>query len=584
MISLRLFNAVLRKESSEDCYVSVHGYVIESGALWAKDRITSYYAHEKLNGNDLNKTFHKSWAKIQQSDRFDLLIEQIRHYLSTYGSGFQDEVYIPDEVLDLPAVKLKYKVIHAFSRQEMTEKCLELLASGIALKEETISDLLSLLVDECGYAFTGEERIRNKEAVVKIADMYGVLPAETESFFRYILYRATGQSLLIKSPEVIGAIKATNFNPCAHFDKHGLEKLAAIFNRYKPLFLAFKSKCPRTINRISKLSKRHHKPMVKNPLNHVTHEPLPETRERWLDNATPFALFRAMAACYSRAVGQDAFVYRIRNGKSWAAKGALNTVVHLNLDLLVEYAKKRFDLSGQTIYLPEDVKYGLPTSEKMFVGHFPTGTRFYGKKLAVGIYWENKWGAQIDLDLSGVNIGGKVGWNSDYNQGGGSLMYSGDITHAEHGAVEYLYANKGLDEPTLVKNNVYFGEPDCEYKIIVGRGDKVSRDYMMNPNNLFVEIKCKSVQKQTILGLLLPKKRGQCFVLLNFGAGHARVSGDSEVSRIATAALLQQWSKPLSFNKLVKWLGAEVVDDKGRCQHDYSLESIQRDSFMRLFK
>jgi len=411
--------------------------------------------------------------------------------------------------------------------------------------------------------------------------MYGVMPENTMEFFRYIIYRATGQSLLIKSPEVLEAVKSGNFNPGPLFDKHGLERLAEVFNRFKPLFLAFKSRCPKTINRIAKLSKRHHVPMVDNPLNHVTSVPL--TDHYCLDRATPFALFRAMSACYSRINGQTSFVHRIRNGKSWVREGKACRIVRDNYDILVEYAQERFDLSGQTVFLPADVKYGLPTSEKMFVGNLPTGSRFYGKKLAVGVYWKNDWGAR-DLDLSGLSVGRKVGWNAAYNHGGGDLMYSGDITNAPNGAVEYLYAGKGLREATLVLNNVYSGDDTCKYKIIVGRGDKVSRAYMMNPNNLFAEAACQSVERQTVLGIFLPTKDRQCFVLLNFGAGHTRVSGGSQLTVIATRALLQQWSKPLSFSKLLRLLGAVVVEDKACAQHDFSLDALGRGSFMRLFK
>jgi len=135
MKSLRLFNAVIRQESSDECFVSEDGFVIEPGALWAKDRIVEHYRQERLSGNDLNKTFHKSWAKIKQSSRFELWVEQIRHYLSTYGSDFQDEIYIPDEVLHVPDAKLlMYKVVRALSTDEMTGRCFDLLNSGIALK------------------------------------------------------------------------------------------------------------------------------------------------------------------------------------------------------------------------------------------------------------------------------------------------------------------------------------------------------------------------------------------------------------------------------------------------------------------
>ncbi len=582
MKTLKLFNAVIAKESKETPFVSEHGFVIEPKALWAKNQILDFYLREKLSGNDLNKTFHKSWSKIKNTPRFELLIEQILHYLSTYGSDFKDEVYIPDEVLNVPDLKLVYTVIRGYSKDEIRDKCLALLRSGIAMKEDTVNDVLSVLVDELDYVFTGDEKIRNKEAVVKIADLYGVFPKDTMEFFRYILYRATGQSLLIKNKTMVEAIKATNYNPSAQFNKFGLEKLATIFNRFKPLFLAFKPRCGKTINKIAKLSKSCHKPMVTNPLNFVTSAYLKPDDIHWLDNATPYALFKALSACYTRINGQSDFVYRIRNGKSWIKEGDSIGVLEVNFDFIIRYLKGRFDLSSKKIFLPTDIKYALPTSEKMYVGNIPTGTRFYGKKMAVGVYWENDWGAR-DIDLSGLNESGKVGWNSWYSQGDGNLMYSGDITSAPNGAVEYLYAGRQLREATLIQSNVFSGEDKCGYKIIVGRGDKVSKNYMMNPNNLFAEVKCNSVQRQTILGILTPKKDEQCFVLLNFGAGQVRVAGNNKWSVLATRALFQQWSKPYSFNKLIIALGAQIIENREEADHDFSLDKLERDSFTRVF-
>ncbi|MEM9820546.1 MAG: hypothetical protein AAF985_05720, partial [Bacteroidota bacterium] len=270
MKTLQLFNAVIQKENQEKPFVSSKGYIIEPGALWAKRRIERFYKNEKLDAYGLNQTFHKSWKKILSSPRSVLLMEQIRHYISTYGSDFQDEMYIPNEVLNVPNLKVTFKVIKAYSKAEMTQKCLRLLQAGIALKEETINDVLSVLTDELSYQFTGDENIKNKEAMIKIADLYGVLPTETMAFFRYIIYRTTGEALLIKSQDAINAIKLSNYNPGVQFEKFGLVKLAALFNRFKPLFLAYKTKCPKTINKLSKLSKVHHQAMVSNPLNQAT--------------------------------------------------------------------------------------------------------------------------------------------------------------------------------------------------------------------------------------------------------------------------------------------------------------------------
>ncbi|WP_294233703.1 hypothetical protein [uncultured Chryseobacterium sp.] len=583
MKTLQLFNAVLAKESPAEAFISDDGFIIEPNALWAKNQILSYYAREKLNGNDLNKTFHKSWQKIKDSTRAQLLLEQVYHYISTYGSDFKSEIFIPNEVLNVPDLKLTFKIIKAYTEKEMIEKCLSLLSSGIALKEETIDDVLSVLHNDLHYDFTGKENIRNKEAIIKIADRYDIFPENPVEFFRYVVYKTTRETLLIKNDDLINRIIQSKFNPTWLFESFGLEKLAQIFNRFKPLFLAYKNRAPKTINRISKLSKVHHQPLVSNPLNNATNMLLESSDLHWLENATPFALFKALSACYARMYGQNTFVYRVRNGKSWTKQSTGTSVNELNYGFILTYLKSKYNFSGKKFYFPENVEFGLPTSEKMFVGNIPTGTRFFGERLAVGIYWKNAWGA-FDLDLSGLNIAGKIGWNAAYNQNEGQLMYSGDITNAPDGAVEYLYANRGLAAPTLIMSNVFNGNSDCGYKIIIGKGDAVSYDYMMNPNNLFAEARCQSVQKQTIVGMLLPKNEKQCFVLLNFGAGHSHVSGNTEVSVMATNALYQQWYEPVSFNHLIQELGANIVPHREEADFDFSLDKLEKDSFTGIFK
>ncbi|WP_299679722.1 hypothetical protein [uncultured Dokdonia sp.] len=583
MKTLKLFNAVLAKDSNDQPFVAKEGYIIESGALWAKNKIIRFYKNEKLDGFGLNKTFHKSWKTVLTNTRKELWMEQIKHYVSTYGSNFQDVMYIPNEIIDIPDTKLAFKVIKGYSNKEMTEKCLYLLQSGIALKEDTIDEVLTILVDELSYHFTGDENINNKEAIVKIADLYGVLPKNNIAFLRYIIYKATGESLLIKSKDTVETIIASNYNPTEQFAEFGLEKLAEIFNRFKPLFLAFKAKCPKIINKISKLSKTHHKPLITNPLNLVTSVLLLEEDTHWLDNATPFALFKALSACYTRMNGQHAFAYRIRNGKSFIKNNNVSGVIWPNYYFIIAYLKNKFDFSGKKFFFPAGVEYALPTSEKMYVGNIPTGSKFFADSLAVGIYWENQWGAH-DIDVSGLHIGGKIGWNASYKKGKGELIYSGDITDAPNGAVEYIYAQKGLKEPTLINSNVYDGSSNCEYKMIIGKGDNIDYEYMINPNNLFLETKCQSVQKQTILGILIPEKDKQCFVVLNVGAGETRVSGNSLLSHTATKALYQQWRNSISLKDIIIELGGKIVMNPKHAMYDFSLDKLQRDSFTKVFK
>ena len=170
MKTLKLFNAVLAKASNQKEYISEMGLVIAPEALWARREIEAYYAYGALDGNDLNKTFHKSWAKIKNSARFELYLEQITHYISTYGTNFQGDIYIPDEVLGVPDLKIKFKVINGYTKDEFIDKSLSMLRSGVALTEGTINDLLTLLVDQLGYSFTGNEGIKNKEALDKMVE------------------------------------------------------------------------------------------------------------------------------------------------------------------------------------------------------------------------------------------------------------------------------------------------------------------------------------------------------------------------------------------------------------------------------
>ncbi|MCT4615484.1 MAG: hypothetical protein N4A49_11485 [Marinifilaceae bacterium] len=582
MKSLKLFNSVLSKSTNQSVFISDKGFIIEAGALWAKSEIIDFYEKENLDACGFNKTFHKSWIKITQSTKQELVLDQIKHYISTYGSEFKDDIYIPNEILEIPKLDLKFKIIKACSRKEMVSKSLNLLQSGIALKEDSIDDILSLLVDDLSYEFTGNEGIKNNEALAKIADLYGIVPKDELSFFRYIIYRTTGKSLIIKNENLIKAIKESEYNPQIEFEEYGLEKLAQIFNRFKVLFLAYKIKCPKQINKISRLSKKYHKPLIENPLNKATSISLNNTHLHWLDNATAFALFRALVACYNRIKGQKIFTYKIRNGKSYVKENKLNDNLENNYNFILNYCKARFNLKNKTFFLPSDIDYALPFSEKMFVGNIPIGTKFYADSLAVGVYWENAWGAE-DLDISALGIGEKIGWNSSYNAEDGGLLYSGDITNAPDGAVEYMYANNKLSQAYLIQNNVYQGKNDCGYKIIVGAGDNINYNYMMNPNNLFVETKCQSVQNQSILGILLPYKSKQCFVLLNIGSGSIKVSNNSEITNMAIQSLYQEWNNSFSLKDMIIELGARITNDEDKADYNLSLQNLTKETFLEIF-
>lgn len=581
--TLELFNCVLEKPADKPKFLKKYGVLVDATAVGSLSDVKKYLENNSLTGNQLNKTFHKSWKVIKDSTREELWIHQMLHYFTTYGTGFSSSfVYLPNEELNLPKQKVTVKVIRGISEKEIISKCINILESGIALKEETLNSVFNVL-DALKYSFTGDENIKNKEAIIRLADVYGIYPKATTEFFRYLIFKATGSTLVIKNRSSIEAIKNSSFNPSMHLNRFGLEKMATVFNRYKPLFLAFKGKCPSVINKISKLSKKHHKPMSVDVLNLVTSGKVDEKALlKRLESATFFQIAKALQALYNRKNGQTNFVYRVRNGKSFAKEGIVSKGIKSNYKVIKKFLKEKYDLSDKIFFIPDNIEYALPTSEKMFVGNIPTGTKVFGDKLCAGVYWEDSWGAR-DLDLSGMGLN-KVGWNSSYT--GKGLLYSGDITSAPNGAVEYLHATDRLDVPTLVINNVYSGSPETGYQIIVGKGSKVSRDFMMNPNNRLFDVKCQSVQKQTILGMLLPEtdKKKMSFVLLNFGSGSANVSGHGKVTDISRAALYQQYNKPYSLNKLIELCGGSIVSKETEDSVNLSPAQLEKDTLIDIFK
>lgn len=588
-----MFNSVLSKETKNDpVFLDEFGVFIPKLAVHALSDINKHLKDLKLSGEELNKTFHKSWKKVKESSRLELAIHQIIHYMSTYGDAFDGYVYIPSEELDLTTIEPKFKVavINTLSKDELIKKSLSLLTSGIALKEETINAVFEIL-DLLKYQFTGEENIRNKEAQIILAERFGILPNSSEEFVRYLVYVMTNETLLVKNKNTILLIIASNKDVSKLIKSFGVERLAESFNRFKPLFLAIKKANKNNtsvINKVSKLSKTLHKPMVQNPLNTVTSVKLNNQQNHWLENATVYSLFKALSVCFSRKNGQNKFVYRIRTGKSWVNEGTPNiSICEHNYNFILKHLKKRLEnKNGQNVFIPENVQYSLPTSEKMYVGNIPTGTKFMAKKLAAGIYWENSWGAN-DLDLSALSINGKVGWDSSYSDD--DVTYSGDLTDARKGAVEYLLVDKKETiEPLLVMNNVYSGEADSGYKIVVGEGDDIDRKYMMNPNNVILDVKTNSVQKSTVVGLMMTEDDGlHSFTILNFGAGNAHVAGNNEVSTMAKDALYQQWKETVSFEDILKEIGFNVFKNKDSdidIHFDFAIDNLTKTSFIDIFE
>lgn len=601
-LTLKLFNAVEAVAPSLNTNVTytkkcleVGVYVPETAAYAGKD-IYSYFTKNK---SDVYKTFHKSWKTIRDSSSYELFVHQILHYCTTYGTDRKSEyIYIPNEYLDIPEVAakdLKWVYIHTYTQEQLISKCVSLLESGVALDSDTVKEILELL-DLCGYEYESVDNFKNKEAVAIIASRTGIVPTNSVELLRVLVYKATDSTLLIKNEETISSIKRSSVDLTKFITNSNIRDCASIFNRFKPIWLAFKTNAANKsiVNRISRLSKKYHKPMPTDVLNSVTSGYVNvEELKKALMVANPFRKMKLLQAMTTRMAAPESYLYRVRNNKSYVkiySKSELKSKVR-SLDIWTTYADTvkasllkdlgRNIPKGSRIKYPTNMDYALPTSEKMFVGVLPVGTVINtGSTLAAGVYWRNAWGA-YDLDLSGIALE-KVGWDSVYKSG--SVMYSGDLTDASSGATELLYVDDArLSTPTLAINNIYSGNVGCKFNIVVGSASAIDDNNMMTQSAKIVDIPTRMFSKQQIIGCFLPNKVGVDFILLNTSFGNVSASSASSVGDSARAALFSQYAYSVRLRELLQLLEVEFVKEGEECDIDLSYKTLDKTTLINLF-
>ncbi len=645
--TLRLFKGLPIKERVLiEVPDDLHKKTIKKGFVFAPEVVYNYRNYDELikmteevigiSGENANKTFHKSWRKIKESDIEQLVVEQIAHYLTTYGKdnpglymlqketenwGVEnltekvveledlekdkigtDYIYIPKEKLIIPKLKegIMLTLVRGYTKEELKTKLLKLLESGIALKEETLKDVIDVALF-VGIESKDIDNIKNKEAKTALYEYLNLAPENPIEFLRMAIYTATGETLLIKSKELIEKIKANkNLKVVKLFETYPKEKLAKIFFRFKPLFLAFRMnrKMKTIINKIRKLADEYHEPMKEDYLNMVTAKiknNIPFNRkelESYLERANIFRKIRlAYALKYRTKKGIDSILYRIRNGKAYADDfDIVNERYRYNafeiLDIVIDFIVEDMNVKNKKIYIPEYIHYTLPATEKQFTGDFPSGTYVsISSDMVFGIHWKNKEG-KVDLDLSLISQSKKYGWDGNYRSDGSGVMFSGDITNAPKGATELYYVKRSLDTNLIVYVNYYDYRPiEVPYQIIVGKERSINRgeNRMLDPNNIFAITDSIIKTKQKIIGLLVSEGNDTRFYFAETSIGNTITSGLTEVAERSRKYLFNYYVNSIKLKDILVKAGAEFVK-KEDCEIDLSPENINRNIFIDLLK
>ena len=529
--------------------------LIENGAkkgYLIDPKCANRYANCFLASVDIkyNSTFYKSWGDVTNKTRFELFIDQVVHYMTTYGTEFSlGDGYLPNVYEGEPALNT-YKVIRSCTYLELYNKCLDMLTSGIALKSNTVKAITDYMIQYLKL-FPGEvvlwvDDVKNREALVILCDTFGILPKDGAKMFAHIVYKATGLTMIVKNretrrmirnsidkPEVVSLFKSLNDTQ--------LRALAAVFNRYKELFVAFKSKGTKNvINKISRYSKTCHKPMKRGYWETILHrnpDAVLTTIEAAAEKATNFKLLQVMQSIRERfllTVGMGDNMFIVRNGKVFVTENSYTStdILYHKWNEIYDVCKaqliKNLKAKACTVRFPENYELTCPTSEKNFIGDFPMGTSCkLGKDSVIGIYWRNDWGTR-DFDLSYTDINGnKISWDSDYYNGNASVIYSGDITNAPDGANELIYFKDSNIPDGIVNINRYFGEPGSKYKLFFGNEvfndfDEVDmRKYMIDPNRVLLQSEVtQGESSQQIIGMVFDGK----FYFYSLSCGHSKVA------------------------------------------------------------
>ena len=560
MAILNLFNKALLEDSKQSEFQT--NELLKFGIVCSQyadfETVSQYIKGKKLNPNT---TFYKTIEDVTSRTRFELFIEQILHYCSTYGTDFQGEAFV---INDTPIDISKTIFIDTISEKEAVERCQNMLYSGIALSQETIENILLVLENNFKV-----DRIKNKEALCIISVKNEIYPENAEDIVRVLVYKATGKTLLIKNKETLNLITKASLSDTL-IPVELAEKLSEVFHRFKDIFIALKENPEnrRTVNKIRKLAKKNHKPFVPAFWSDVLAEqkdiPVIEKKAEELNNFKKISILNTIL----QNIFNDTQIkpYLIRNGKLWVETDRENiqdedkTVYLKNIfDVIYQSLIHSIEKNKSEIALPEDLVVLAPTSEKNFMGEIPVYSYVALKNDAIiGIYWRGEEGA-TDLDLSMIdNNGYKIGWNSHFYDEKKSFVYSGDMTSANPEATEILYRKNESDVEGIVKVNPFNSQENAKYKVFFAQENisKLQKNHMVNPENIIYQYD-DTISQEKILGVFADNK----FIFCNFRMVNKRVS-EKSITDLQLLYLKQVHSHFLTLEQILTDAGFKVTKSK----------------------
>lgn len=515
-----------------------------------------------------NSTFYQSLSEVLYKTRFELFIDQFLHYVSTYGTDFTAEPWLPEhsELPEFPYSKLR--VLETITIDEFEKWFKEFISVTGALNIDTQNTILEIFDH---FKFNPESwvnTVKSRELKYRLREKFGCEKySDGQDCLMQILYNITGATMLVKSKEnlkYLNGMFEQSKEKLAQYLYKNEKLLATIFNRNKEVFMAMKnnSMAKMAVNRISKLSKKFHKPM-------------PVSKWLQLENMTQkerFSLYASVDICklvqiYNARRNKerlDSRLYIIRNGKYYLNNVPKdNSISNIGIyqEIKIAICRKLIaKYSGKTVRLPKNIELAMPTSQKNFIGDIPVGSvvNVPQKDTLVGIYWRNEWGAR-DLDLHARTVEGRhFGWNAGYASED-EVVYSGDMTNADPEATE-VFRFKNAIPGTIVSVNIFNGSKDVKFRYFVAQDDSenIHLNYAVDPRKVVYSTELEmSSAREHILGFF--NSKGQ-FVFSNLKNGNLIVSTVGRKSINFGKHMMDM--EFMKVNDLFECAGIKVVTDE----------------------
>lgn len=621
--------------------VAMHaGYLIEPAACTEK-----VFEAMKFASHNYKSTFYKDFEEVLSRTRFELFVDQMLHYMSTYGTNYRGEAFTLNPSPEAMAYKDLIPV-SAVSSHEMFELCLQLVNSGSALKAETLTPvteyIAAYLLDKDNNEIYSEfdvSTIKNREARCVLYDKLDIIPENPLEFIMTAVYSATGSAMIIKSEDSLFNIfkGACDSYRCLEMFSSQLsdkqkQSLASIYYRFVDVFIMFKksfrliaSESPKAIEAIKLINYlRHLAPRYKRPFK-------PDILSQIIENAgeidlvkkaveeekSAFRLVRILGYLQMMAERPEAAQYIIRNGKTYIRSlenRSDSTALALDAQKLIPVlkdeiiARLRKNVEGKRVIFSPDFDLTAPTSEKTFVGNFPFLTSFPLTTSAfIGVYWRNEWGTyDYDLSYIDINSGNKIGWDASFRDPEAEIIFSGDMTTADPEAAEILFFRKSVADGFVYVNR-YNGTPGSRFRLFFGKGNPLIHDVKENNsqsvdgdfippkeeewipgaffhiNKMDVRLEADDVSDdaQQLVGYIMNKR----FYFLTLGIGNKIVSAAGNHGYPLAKAMEARCRSAVDLRNLIIEAGAiEVNDPDASFDIDLRERKINRAVIINLFQ